>query len=161
MALPDLVIPSRPITITQSSADKPEVTIDVFGLNIEDFIYLVDGYKDALGAIFLRNVIESLADPDVSKEILMSFPRFAAACVASACKQRSAEEYVRNLPFPIQLELLATVFALTFPCGLKKVWKSCFRRSYPCSKSSSVRSGKEKNQACRRTRSRAVCACSY
>ncbi|WP_104903699.1 hypothetical protein [Pseudomonas sp. LH1G9] len=120
MALSDLVIPSRPITITQASAEKPEVTIDVFGLNTEDFIYLVDGYKDALGAIFLRNVKESLADPDVSKEILMSFPGFAAACVACACKQRSAEEYVRNLPFPIQLELLATVFALTFPDGLKK-----------------------------------------
>ena len=52
MALSDLVIPSRPITITQASAEKPEVIIDVFGLNTEDFIYLVDGYKDALGAIF-------------------------------------------------------------------------------------------------------------
>ncbi|MFP3863153.1 hypothetical protein SHV42_09380 [Pseudomonas capeferrum] len=120
MALSDLVIPSRPITITQASAEKPEVTIDVFGLNTEDFIYLVDGYRDALAAIFLRNVKESLADPDVSKEILMSFPGFAAACVACACKQRAAEKYVRNLPFPIQLELLATVFSLTFPDGLKK-----------------------------------------
>ena len=120
MALSDLVIPSRPITITQASAEKPEVIIDVFGLNTEDFIYLVDGYKDALGAIFLRNVKESLADPDVSKEIFMSFPGFAAACVACACKQRDAEGYVRNLPFPIQLELLATVFSMTFPEGLKK-----------------------------------------
>ncbi|MBC7350694.1 MAG: hypothetical protein H5U05_12170 [Candidatus Aminicenantes bacterium] len=120
MALSDLVIPSRPITITQASAEKPEVTIDVFGLTTEDFIYLVDGYKEALGAIFLNNVKESFADPDVSKQVLMSFPGFSAACVACACKQRSAEEYVRSLPFPIQLELLATVFALTFPDGLKK-----------------------------------------
>ncbi|WLG30188.1 phage pre-tape measure protein [Pseudomonas lurida] len=86
MALSDLVIPSRPITITQASADKPEVTIDVFGLTTEDFIYLVDGYKEALGAIFLNNVKESLADPDVSNQVLMSFPGFAAACVACACK---------------------------------------------------------------------------
>lgn len=120
MALSDLVIPSRPVTITQAHSDKPEVVIDVFGLNTEDFVYLVDGYKTALAAIFLSNAKESLADSDVSKTVLVSFPGFAAACVACACKQRDAESYIQNLPFPIQLELLATVFALTFPDGLKK-----------------------------------------
>ncbi|WP_017905309.1 phage pre-tape measure protein [Pseudomonas asplenii] len=120
MALSDLVIPSRKITLHQSSEDMPEVTIDVFGLTTSDFVYLVDGYRTQLAAIFLRNAKESLSNPETSSEILQSFPDFAAACIACGSKQREAEEYVRNLPFPVGLELLSAVFELTFPQGLKK-----------------------------------------
>jgi hypothetical protein len=120
MALLDLIIPSRPILINQAVADKPQVVIDVFGLNTEDFVFLVDGYKTILASIFLRNAKEDLKNIETSKEILGSFPEFAAACVACGCRQRDAHEYIRQLPFPIQIELLSTIFELTFPEGLKK-----------------------------------------
>ena len=120
MALLDIIIPSRPVVINQAVVDKPQVTIDVFGLNTEDFIYLVDGYKTILASIFLRNAKENLKNVETTKEILGSFPEFSAACVACGCRQRDAQEYIRQLPFPIQIELLSTIFELTFPEGLKK-----------------------------------------
>lgn len=120
MALSDLIIPSRKITLHQASEEHPEVTIEIFGLTTSDFVYLVDGYRDQLAAIFLHNAKESLSNPETSGEILNTFPDFAAACIACGGKQRDAEVYLRSLPFPVGLELLSAVFELTFPEGLKK-----------------------------------------
>ncbi|KJZ67244.1 phage pre-tape measure protein [Pseudomonas fluorescens] len=120
MSLLDIIIPYRTVVINQSIAEKSAVSIDAFGLNTEDFVYLVDGYKTVLASIFLRNAKEDLKNIETSKEILGSFPEFAAACVACGCRQRDAQEYIRQLPFPIQIELLSTIFELTFPEGLKK-----------------------------------------
>lgn len=74
MALLDIIIPSHPVVINQAVVDKPQVTIDVFGLNTEDFVYLVDGYKTILASIFLRNAKEDLKNVETTKEILGSFP---------------------------------------------------------------------------------------
>lgn len=93
MALLDIIIPSRNIVINQAVLDKPQVTIDVFGLNTEDFVYLVDGYKTILASIFLRNAKEDLKNVETSKEIIGSFQEFSAACVACGCRQRDAQEY--------------------------------------------------------------------
>lgn len=120
MSLLDLVVPSRKVVITQAVEDKPEVAFDVFGLTTEDFIYLVSDYSKILAAIFLQNAKEDLKSTDNSKGIILQFPEFGAACIACGCKERSAAEHVRSLPLMTQIELLSTVFSLTFPDGLKK-----------------------------------------
>lgn len=120
MSLLDLVVPSKKVTITQAVGDRPEVVLEVFGLTTEDIIYLVDSHSKVLAAIFLRNAKEELKSLENSKEIMMEFPAFGAACIAAGCKQREAAEHVQNLPILTQVELLSTVFGLTFPEGLKK-----------------------------------------
>lgn len=120
MSLLDLVVPFKKVVITQASEDKPEVSFDVYGLTTEDFVRLVDSHGKILGAIFLQNAKEDLKDTDNSKGIMLQFPGFGAACIALGCKEPDAAEHVQNLPLMTQVELLAAVFSLTFPDGLKK-----------------------------------------
>ena len=120
MSLLDLVIPFKKIVIIQANAENPEVSFDVYGLTTEDFIRLVDGHGKILGAIFLQNSKEDLKDTDNSKVIMLQFPGFGAACIAAGCKEPDAASHVQNLPLMTQVELLAAVFSLTFPDGLKK-----------------------------------------
>lgn len=120
MSLLDLVVPFKKVVITQASEDKPEVSFDVYGLTTEDFVHLVDSHGKILGAIFLQNAKEDLKDTDNSKGIMLQFPGFGAACIALGCKEPDAAAHVKNLPLMTQVELLAAVFSLTFPDGLKK-----------------------------------------
>ena len=120
MSLLDLVVPFKKVVITQAVKDKPEVSFDVYGLTTEDFIRLIDSHGKILGAIFLQNAKEDLKDTDNSKVIMLQFPGFGAACIAAGCKEPEAAAHVQNLPLMTQVELLAAVFSLTFPDGLKK-----------------------------------------
>jgi hypothetical protein len=120
MSLLDLVVPYKKIVITQAVKDKPEVSFDVYGLTTEDFIRLVGSHGDVIGAIFLQNAKEDLKNTDNSKVIMLKFPEFGAACIAAGCKEPEAASHVQNLPLMTQIELLAAVFSLTFPDGLKK-----------------------------------------
>lgn len=120
MSLLDLVVPFKKVVINQTSDDKPEVSFDVYGLTTEDFIRLVDSHGKILGSIFLQNAKEDLKDTDNSKGIMLQFPGFGAACIALGCKEPDAAAHVQNLPLMTQVELLAAVFSLTFPDGIKK-----------------------------------------
>lgn len=120
MSLLDLVIPSKKVVINQAQGEKKEVAFDVFGLTTSDFIRLVEDHGKILATIFLHNAKEGLKDTDNSKVIMLQFPAFGAACIAAGCKEPEAAEHVQNLPLMTQVELLAAVFSLTFPDGLKK-----------------------------------------
>lgn len=120
MSLLDLVVPSKKVIINQAQADKPEVAFDVYGLTTSDFIRLVEDHSKILATIFLHNAKEDLKSSDNSKIIMLQFPSFGAACIAAGCKEPEAAEHVINLPLMTQVELLAAVFSLTFPDGLKK-----------------------------------------
>lgn len=120
MTLLDLVVPFKKVVINQSQADKPEVALDVYGLTTSDFIHLVENHGKILSTIFLHNAKDDLKDTDNSKIIMLQFPAFGAACIAAGCKEPEAAEHVINLPLMTQVELLAAVFSLTFPDGLKK-----------------------------------------
>lgn len=120
MSLLDLVVPFKKVIITQASENKPEVSFDVYGLTTDDFVRLVDSHGKILAAIFLQNAKEDLKNADNSKGIMLQFPGFGAACIAHGCKEPDAAAHVQNLPLMTQVELLAAVFSLTFPDGLKK-----------------------------------------
>jgi hypothetical protein len=120
MSLLDLVVQSKKVVINQAQGEKKEVAFDVFGLTTSDFIRLVEDHGKILATIFLHNSKEDLKDTDNSKVIIVQFPAFGAACIAAGCKEPDAAEHVMNLPLMTQVELLAAVFSLTFPDGLKK-----------------------------------------
>jgi hypothetical protein len=120
MSLLDLVVPCKKVVINQASDDKPEISFDVYGLTTEDLIHLVNSHDKILRAIYLQNASEDLKSTDNSKSIMLQFPEFGAACIALGCKEPDAAPHVQNLPLLTQVELLATVFSLTFPDGLKK-----------------------------------------
>ncbi|MDM9589519.1 hypothetical protein QUC26_17325 [Pseudomonas asiatica] len=120
MSLLDLVVPYRKVIINQAIDDKPEVSLDVFGLTTEDFISLADEHAKILAAIFFHNAKKNGKASDNSKVIMLQFPAFGASCIALGCKQPGSTEHVRNLPLMTQVELLSTVLSLTFPEGLKK-----------------------------------------
>lgn len=120
MSLLDIAIPSKRIVIKQSFDDKPEVALDVFGLTTNDFAIIADKYARVLAALFFKNAKEDLADSENTMMMLREFPGMGALCIACGCKQPAAAEYVESMPLLVQVELLSTVFALTFPEGLKK-----------------------------------------
>jgi hypothetical protein len=120
MSLHDLVVPFKKVVINQAVVDKSEIAFDVYGLTTSDFIRLVEDHGKILATIFLQNAKEDLKATDNSKAIMVQFPSFGAACIAAGCKEPSAAEHVINLPLMTQVELLAAVFSLTFPDGLKK-----------------------------------------
>ena len=92
----------------------------MFKKTIQNLDCLLFVYYSWYNPFFLRNAKEELKSLENSKEIMMEFPAFGAACIAAGCKQREAAEHVQNLPVLTQVELLSAVFALTFPEGLKK-----------------------------------------
>lgn len=120
MALSDIIIPYRTVTIHQASEEKPTVVVDVFGLTTSDFMYLLNGYKEDLALLFLKKNKLDFSTPGVSKIIFETFPDFAAACIACGCKQREVERYAQNFTLTTSIELLITILDLTFPEGLKK-----------------------------------------
>lgn len=146
MSLLDLVVPFKKVVINQAQGERKEVSFDVFGLTTSDFISLVENHGNILAKIFLQNAKEDLKDTDNSKVIMLQAPAFGAACIAAGCKEPEAAEHVLNLPLMTQVELLATVFSLTFPDGLKKSLEKLAPTLAPLLKKSqtSKPSGKEK-----------------
>ena len=120
MSLHDIVIPSKRVVITQAFDERPEVALTVFGLTTSDFVILSEAYSTVLATIFLGNAKSELSNIQNSTVIMKEFPMFGATCIACGCKQPDAVDHVANMPVMIQAELLATVFSLTFPDGLKK-----------------------------------------
>ena len=120
MSLLDLVVPCKKVIITQAIGKEPEKSLDVYGLTTEDFVHLAEEHSKILAAIFFHNAKEENKASDNSKIIMLQFPAFGASCIAFGCKQPEAADHIRNFPLMTQVELLATVLALTFPEGLKK-----------------------------------------
>lgn len=109
MSLLDIAIPSRKVIITQTFGDKKEVRLTVFGLNTEDFTYLVQKHGLVFAAYFLHNIKENVENKAGARELLGAFPQLSDGIVACGCKQREAAEHIANFVIPIKVDLLANI----------------------------------------------------
>lgn len=124
MSLLDYDIPTKKITITRATSEKPAVTVDVFGLTTGDFIFLAQRYTKELG--FLYYTSSGLTDFSADNALSLVYgtlPEMAAACIVLGTKNQLTDatiEHVKNYPGLIQAELLSEIFALSFTFDVKK-----------------------------------------
>lgn len=98
---------------------SPTNSTTLRGLNLEDFAILLNSYEEIMVLLFGGGLKGKNAN-EIGKELLVRFPSFAYMVIALAADEPESAEKVAALPFPTQIELLATVSDLTMPEGLKE-----------------------------------------
>lgn len=127
MSLKSVTVPTKTVHIPGSDS-----SFEVRGLSFSDITILYSAFEGPMTALFdkfagLEDVGKlSVSDPNmnmIGETIIKDAPHLAAAAIAQAADEPDEVEKVLKLPFPVQLEALKIIGALTFATegGLKKV----------------------------------------
>lgn len=94
--------------------------IEVRGLNTRDLSILFDAYRDDLVALHTLWSANTSAPTDFSRtsavlvEAVRTLPALVSGVIAMACGEPDATENAASLPFPVQLDAMVKIAALTF-----------------------------------------------
>jgi hypothetical protein len=102
--------------------------IELRGLNVSDITMLIAEFGDVLNAIFSNVRIDT--GNHAAEDLMVHAPKFAIACVALAADELDQFDKIESLPIEIQIEMISTVYSLTFPSGDSSV-KKCAMLAKP------------------------------
>lgn len=97
---------------------SPDNELTVRGLNLEDFAVLLNTHEEIMVLLF-GGGLRGKSGQEIGKELLVRFPSFAYLCIALAADEPDCAQKVAQLPFPVQVELFATIADLTMPEGFR------------------------------------------